>query len=135
MDAVRCREWRIFPLLSLMSDKWGKIVFIVAHLPLFLIITIQLNASDNERFITGMSFFFIVHLFMHIVYLRHKNNEFNGDATFYDADGAVASKGKFVNGKKAGMWQFYTKGKLTKEVNMSDPKASYKADSKPKMSN
>ncbi|WP_343697401.1 hypothetical protein [Flavobacterium sp.] len=64
----------------------------------------------------------------------YKNNEYNGDAVFYDADGAVASKGKFVNGKKAGIWQFYTKGKV-KEVNMSDPKQSYKADSKPKMSN
>ncbi|OIV41431.1 toxin-antitoxin system YwqK family antitoxin [Flavobacterium johnsoniae] len=62
----------------------------------------------------------------------YKNNEFNGNAVFYDSDGAVASKGKFVNGKKAGMWQFYTKGKLVKEVNMSDPKASYKADSKAK---
>lgn len=61
-----------------------------------------------------------------------KNNEYEGDAVFYDADGAVASKGKFVKGKKAGMWQFYTNGKLTKEVNMSDPKANYKADSKPK---
>ncbi|MFH7014951.1 toxin-antitoxin system YwqK family antitoxin [Flavobacterium sp. FlaQc-47] len=63
----------------------------------------------------------------------YKNNEYNGDAVFYDADGAVASKGKFVNGKKANMWQFYLKGKLTKEVNMSDPKSSYQADSKPKM--
>lgn len=63
----------------------------------------------------------------------YKNNEFNGDAVFYDADGAVASKGKFVNGKKANMWQFYLKGKLTKEVNMSDPKQSYQVDSKPKM--
>lgn len=63
----------------------------------------------------------------------YKNNEYNGDAVFYDADGAVASKGKFVNGKKANIWQFYLKGKLTKEVNMSDPKSSYQADSKPKM--
>jgi antitoxin component YwqK of YwqJK toxin-antitoxin module len=63
----------------------------------------------------------------------YKNNEYNGDAVFYDSDGAVASKGKFVNGKKANMWQFYLKGKLTKEVNMSDPKSSYQADSKPKM--
>jgi len=62
----------------------------------------------------------------------YKNNEFNGDAVFYDSDGAIASKGKFLNGKKAGIWQFYVKGKLTKEVNMSDPKASYKADSKAK---
>lgn len=61
-----------------------------------------------------------------------KNNDYNGDAVFYDVDGAVASKGKFVNGKKAGIWQFYLKGKLTKEVNMSDPKSSYKADSKAK---
>lgn len=62
----------------------------------------------------------------------YKNNEYNGDAIFYDSDGVVASKGKFLNGKKVGMWQFYFKGKLTKEVNMSDPKSSYKADSKPK---
>ena len=63
----------------------------------------------------------------------YKNNEYNGEAVFYDADGLVASKGKFVNGKKANMWQFYLKGKLTKEVNMSDPKSSYQVDSKPKM--
>lgn len=62
----------------------------------------------------------------------YKNNEYNGDAIFYDSDGAIASKGKFLNGKKVGMWQFYLKGKLTKEVNMSDPKSNYQADSKPK---
>ncbi|MNQ23020.1 MORN repeat variant [compost metagenome] len=63
----------------------------------------------------------------------YKNNEYNGEAVFYDSDGVMASKGKFLNGKKVGMWQFYLKGKLTKEVNMSDPKSNYKADSKPKM--
>ena len=62
----------------------------------------------------------------------YKNNEYNGEAVFYDSDGVVASKGKFLNGKKVGMWQFYFKGKLTKEVNMSDPKSNYQADSKPK---
>ena len=63
----------------------------------------------------------------------YKNNEYNGEAIFYDSDGIMASKGKFLNGKKVGMWQFYLKGKLTKEVNMSDQKSNYKADSKPKM--
>lgn len=63
----------------------------------------------------------------------YKNNEYNGDAVFYDSDGTVASKGKFLNGKKVGMWQFFSKGKLIKEVNMSDPKSNYQADSKPKM--
>lgn len=63
----------------------------------------------------------------------YKDNLYNGEATFYDSDGVIASKGKFLNGKKVGMWQFYLKGKLTKEVNMSDPKSNYQADSKPKM--
>ncbi|MRX67285.1 Antitoxin component YwqK of the YwqJK toxin-antitoxin module [Flavobacterium resistens] len=62
-----------------------------------------------------------------------KDNLYNGDAIFYDSDGVMASKGKFLNGKKVGRWQFYLKGKLTKEVNMSDPKSNYQADSKPKM--
>jgi antitoxin component YwqK of YwqJK toxin-antitoxin module len=63
----------------------------------------------------------------------YKNDEYNGDAVFYDSDGVVASEGKFLKGKKAGMWKFYLKGKLTKEVNMSDPKSNYQSDSKPKM--
>ena len=29
---------------------------------------------------------------------------------------------KFNNGKKTGVWQFFENGKLTEEVNMSDPK-------------
>lgn len=60
------------------------------------------------------------------------NDQYNGDAIFYDSEGVIASKGKFLNGKKVGRWQFYLKGKLTKEVNMSDPKSNYQADSKPK---
>ncbi|KAF2508403.1 hypothetical protein EYY60_14835 [Flavobacterium zhairuonense] len=62
-----------------------------------------------------------------------KDNLYNGDAIFYDSEGIMASKGKFLNGKKVGRWQFYLKGKLTKEINMSDPKSNYQADSKPKM--
>lgn len=61
------------------------------------------------------------------------NDEYNGDAVFYDSDGVVASKGKFSKGKKVGIWQFYLRGKLTKEVNMSDPKSNYQSDAKPKM--
>ena len=50
----------------------------------------------------------------------YKNNEFDGLAIFRDAyDGNIVSKGKFVNGKKTGIWQFFEKGKLVKEENMS----------------
>ncbi|WP_188050206.1 toxin-antitoxin system YwqK family antitoxin [Flavobacterium sp. GP15] len=50
---------------------------------------------------------------------NYKNNVYNGIATFRDANGDIASTGKFVNGKKEGMWQFFEKGKLVKETNMS----------------
>ena len=53
---------------------------------------------------------------------NYKNNEFDGLAIFRDADdGTIVSKGKFVNGKKAGKWEFFQKGKLVKEENMSYP--------------
>lgn len=51
---------------------------------------------------------------------NYKDDQFDGDAIFRDADeGHVVSKGKFTNGKKTGLWQFYERGKLVKEVNMS----------------
>lgn len=75
MDAVRCREWRIFPLLSLANDRWGKSIFILAHIPLFFILWLQL-ATAGHSFITGMNIFFMIHTLMHLLYLRHKKNEF-----------------------------------------------------------
>jgi antitoxin component YwqK of YwqJK toxin-antitoxin module len=59
---------------------------------------------------------------------NYKNNEFDGIAIFRDADdGTIVSKGKFVNGKKMGVWQFFEKGKLVKEENMSFPQSISKA--------
>lgn len=54
---------------------------------------------------------------------NYLNNEYNGLAIFRNADdGKVVSQGKFVNGKKSGIWQFFENGKLVKEENMSFPK-------------
>lgn len=56
-----------------------------------------------------------------------KNNEYNGLTIFKDSEGNVASKGQFINGKKSGIWQFFEKGKLVKETNMSDLKNASKS--------
>lgn len=62
---------------------------------------------------------------------NYKNNEYDGLAVFRDPDdGNIVSKGKFVNGKKMGVWQFFNKGKLVKEENMSFLQASSKAKTK-----
>lgn len=58
---------------------------------------------------------------------NYKNNEYHGFATFKDADdGTIVSKGMFLKGMKAGNWQFFSKGKLVKEINMSNPKNASK---------
>jgi hypothetical protein len=77
MDAMRCREWRIFPGLSLLSDKLGQVVFVFAHIPSFYFIYWQLTHSqDVEYFVKGLNIFMMVHLGLHMLFLKHKNNEF-----------------------------------------------------------
>ncbi len=62
---------------------------------------------------------------------NYKNNEYDGLAIFRDPDdGTIVSKGKFVNGKKMGVWQFFNKGKLVKEENMSFSQSTSKAKMK-----
>jgi hypothetical protein len=76
MDAVRCKEWRIFPGMSLLNDYWGYRVFMVAHIPLFFLLFWQLAKPSNESLITGLDIFFIIHVGLHLLFLLHKKNEF-----------------------------------------------------------
>jgi antitoxin component YwqK of YwqJK toxin-antitoxin module len=58
---------------------------------------------------------------------NYKNDQYDGLAIFRDADdGTIVSKGKFTNGKKTGIWQFFENGKLVKETNMSFPQSASK---------
>lgn len=77
MDAVRCREWRIFPGLSMLSEESGKRVFLFSHVPLFYILLQQLvNKANPTDFATALSIFMIVHAVLHLLFLLHKRNEF-----------------------------------------------------------
>jgi hypothetical protein len=77
MDAIRCKEWRIFPGLSLLNDKVGFILFVFLHIPIFFFIYWQLTHSQNlVAFIKGFNIFMMIHLGLHILFLKHKNNEF-----------------------------------------------------------
>ncbi len=77
MDAIRCKEWRIIPGLNLLSNKVGQQIFVFAHIPLLLIVLYQLAyISDNSVFIVGLDIFMIVHVGLHLLFLKHKNNEF-----------------------------------------------------------
>lgn len=49
------------------------------------------------------------------------NGELSGETTYRAPDGLVVAKGKFRNGIKVGIWQFFENGKLESEDNYDQP--------------
>lgn len=94
MDAVRCREWRIFPGLSLLDDKRGFQVFMACHTPLFYFLLQGLSAPDPSGLVTALDYFFIIHLGLHLLYLWHPKNEFK-DGWSWLFIGGTAISGAF----------------------------------------
>jgi hypothetical protein len=78
MDAITCSEWRIFPGLSALSEKTAYLVFMVLHIPLYVLLLSNLySANDlNIGLIRGLDIFFIVHVFAHILLFKHPKNQF-----------------------------------------------------------
>ena len=78
MDAIKAREWTIFPLLAKLDDKTGYLVFTAVHIPLYLVLFWALFTPDglNRGLITGLDIFFIIHVFLHLLLLRHPENRF-----------------------------------------------------------
>ena len=88
MDAIRCREWRIFPGLSYLNDRLGMIIFIFAHIPLFYFVLLEI-VNENEAFIFGFNSFLIIHFFLHLLFLFHPNNEFKDWISWIIISGAA----------------------------------------------
>ena len=79
MDAIRCKEWKIFPGLALLGNKRGYLVFMLAHILLFFIVFYQLTYNHgNVGFIKGIDIFLIAQTGLHLLFLKHKKNEFKG---------------------------------------------------------
>ena len=79
LDAMQRHEWRIFPGLSLLSDRAGMLVFVWAHVPLFALVfwygAGSIKAGGNG-FSAGFSAFCVAHAFVHRAYERHPRCEF-----------------------------------------------------------
>lgn len=91
MDAVRCREWRIFPGLSLLRDEVGFRVFMLAHLPLYGLFFSVVTGQATSGVIRGLDLFFVVHLGLHLLYLKHPKNEFKDTLSWVFIAGAAAA--------------------------------------------
>lgn len=51
-----------------------------------------------------------------------KNGEFDGEAVYKDPNDQIVAKGKYKNGIRIGIWQYFIDGKLVSEENMATPK-------------
>ncbi len=78
MDAVRLQEWKMFPILSKLKDSTGYLVFTFLHIPLygFLFCGLWVNQIYTTYYILGLDFFFIIHIGLHLLLNKHKENQF-----------------------------------------------------------
>lgn len=78
MDAVRCHEWRLFPILRRMNDRAGYVAFTAVHVPIYALLLLGLTggSSSNQELIVGLDVFFVVHLIAHILLRDHRDNQF-----------------------------------------------------------
>lgn len=78
MDAVRLQEWRMFPILSGLKDQNGYLIFTLMHLPLYVLIFWGLWGSHGSvtNLILGLDIFFIIHIGLHLLLIKHKENHF-----------------------------------------------------------
>lgn len=80
LDAMPNHEWRVLPLIRLLEDSVGQLVFVAAHVPLFAII-ICLVASLNMRRRTvsrvAVSAFLVIHTLLHWWFSDHPHYDFD----------------------------------------------------------
>ena len=75
LDAIRLKEWTVFPLLSKLNDNLGFIVFTILHIPLFILLFYGLK-TNQEQTIKWLDIFFMIHIGLHLLILKNRKNPF-----------------------------------------------------------
>jgi hypothetical protein len=93
LDAVRCHEWRMFPGLAALPDRWALRLFILLHVPLLYVLLGGVAAGPDTRLVVALDLFFVLHLGLHLLFLRHPQNEFRDALSWTLIVGAAMSGG------------------------------------------
>lgn len=80
MDAIQQKEWRIFPGLHLLDDRWGYQLFNLLHLPLYVFLFAGLFSPEGLALgmRRGLDLFFMIHVGLHLLFTFHPKNQFTG---------------------------------------------------------
>jgi hypothetical protein len=73
------KEWRMFVFLSDMQEEMAYLVFTAIHVPMYILFFWGLFGTVsgvNRNLIIGSNLFFIVHVLLHILFLKHPLYQF-----------------------------------------------------------
>ncbi len=79
LDAIQRHEWRIFPLLSRMKEETAYPVFVLAHVPLFMLAFWLISSpSPGVRywFQLIIDLLLVAHLGLHQLFRKRSDYEF-----------------------------------------------------------
>ncbi len=78
LDAIRCKEWRIFPVTARMGDEAGYLVFTSLHIPLYALLLWGLFRGDgvNRGLMVGLDVVFMIHVLLHVLFINHPEYRF-----------------------------------------------------------
>lgn len=80
LDSMPNHEWRVLPVLSRLPDTVGEATFIIAHVPIFMVViacVASLNRMVRARARSIASGFLIVHALLHFLFSGHAAYEFS----------------------------------------------------------
>lgn len=80
MDAIRCKEWKMFIVLKDMKESYGYLVFALIHLPLYFLSIAAIFSNINyfySKESIWIDLLLILHSIIHFIFKKNRNNEFN----------------------------------------------------------
>ena len=77
MDAIRVKEWKIFPVLNKVGDEAGYVAFTALHIPIYVLLLWGLYGDNgaNRGLIVGLDTFFVVHVLLHLIFYNHQKTD------------------------------------------------------------
>jgi hypothetical protein len=81
LDSMLHNEWRVIPIIRMLPDETGLIVFVTAHIPIMAALVALVsskNTSTRRMTRTGIAAFLVLHGLLHLFFKSHPAYEFSG---------------------------------------------------------